>query len=108
MMPSSVPSSPSARSVPALLRSEIGLLRSLRERCGRWVVPELLGRIDRALQVADCPSCAEAQADGVPCASPSRECEQCCHSLDWVRSLRQELEAAVERGSTSRADDGEI
>jgi hypothetical protein len=35
------------------------------------------------------PGCAEMQADGVPCASPSADCEQCQKVRSLLESLRR-------------------
>jgi len=34
------------------------------------------------------PKCAEMQADGVPCASPAADCEQCLKVQDLLKTLR--------------------
>ncbi len=35
------------------------------------------------------PKCAEMQADGVPCASPTADCEQCVKVRGLLTTLRQ-------------------
>ena len=96
-----------ARSIPAQLRDEVDRLRTLRRRIDPAGNSDLLGRIDGAIEAGECPTCAESQADGVPCATADRDCERCGEALAWVRSLRGEIEGIVETRSAAR-DDGEI
>ncbi|MGD1146320.1 MAG: hypothetical protein ABR961_00040 [Thermoanaerobaculaceae bacterium] len=35
------------------------------------------------------PRCAEMQADGVPCSSPTADCEQCLKVQQLLKTLRQ-------------------
>lgn len=37
------------------------------------------------------PRCAEVQADGIPCDSPERDCEQCMRVEEMLRTLRSAL-----------------
>lgn len=48
------------------------------------------------------PRCAEVQADGVPCDTPSRDCEQCLH-VDWMlETLRRRTLEGVEHPGAVR------
>jgi len=98
---------PASRSVTALLEEEVHRLRFLRRRTDPSLHADLSRRIDRAIQAAECPSCAESQPDGVPCATPARSCDACATALEWVRAQRLEIETLVERAGAA-LDDGEI
>jgi hypothetical protein len=76
-----------AREVEALRRLQALLTGGDRAR--------LQGEVRRALEVGACPRCAETQADGAPCASPSTACDDCVRALDWIRDLRVEIERAL-------------
>ena len=77
------------------LRRESEALRSMSNRLAAGADPALRSRVDRALAISACPRCAEAQADGVPCAGTGASCADCVRALDWIRSLRLELERAL-------------
>lgn len=47
---------------------------------------------ERVLALGVC--CAEAQADGVPCAEPGRDCLRCGRAIPARRLARRLLEAA--------------
>jgi len=85
-----------------MLRAEIDSLRELQEHLPIEIDPDLKRRLDRALEMAACPVCAEAQADGVPCVSPSRACDHCTRALESVRSVREGLEADAARRAQER------
>lgn len=108
MMTAPLPMSPSGRSIPALLRAEAVQLQALKNRFRTRIDRILLGRVDRAIQAAVCPTCAESQADGVPCASPVKSCDRCANALEWVRSLRIELEQVLATKLVHTKDDWEI
>ena len=80
------------------LRHETETLRSLSTRLEAGGDPALRSRVHRALEIADCPRCSDVQADGVPCAGTSSACLDCAQALDWVRSLRLELERVLDVG----------
>jgi hypothetical protein len=84
-----------AASVPMRIEKEVGLLRLLRTRLWLGRHAALIGRIERALDLAACPTCAEAQADGVPCEGADSPCDRCARALVHICSLRAELEQAV-------------
>jgi hypothetical protein len=44
--------------------------------------------LDRLLEVACEPRCAEAQADGVPCASVGGSCDTCGRFVGFMASIR--------------------
>jgi hypothetical protein len=44
--------------------------------------------LDRLLEVACEPRCAEAQADGVPCSTAGGSCETCARFVAFVASIR--------------------
>ncbi len=51
---------------------------------------DLMGEMMTALlEYVREPRCAEMQADGVPCASPTADCEQCLKVSGLLRTLRQ-------------------
>jgi len=53
---------------------------------------DLLGQvIDRLIETVREPSCPEMQADGVPCTSPSADCEQCRMLRAVLGSLEERL-----------------
>lgn len=79
----------------AALAREVEGLRQLAGRLSGTGLLRLQGEVRRALDVADCPRCAEVQADGVPCALPSTACDECARALDWIRGLRVEVERAL-------------
>ncbi|MFI5182494.1 MAG: hypothetical protein ACHQPI_13995 [Thermoanaerobaculia bacterium] len=52
------------------------------------------------LELARDPRCPEVQADGVPCDTPSRSCDQCLHVEEMLETLRRRaLEAAPHPGA---------
>ena len=53
---------------------------------------------DRVLALGVC--CAEAQADGVPCAEPGRDCLRCGRAMPARRLARRLAEAARESRRT--------
>jgi hypothetical protein len=83
--------------IPTQLSHEVERLTQLRTRLWHSSHDDLRLRIERAIELAECPSCPEFQADGVPCAEPTTQCERCARALTWVRTLRCELERAVDR-----------
>ncbi len=48
------------------------------------------------LDLAQEPRCPEAQADGVPCDTPSRCCDQCLHVEEMLETLRRRTLETVE------------
>jgi hypothetical protein len=91
-----------------MLRAEVNLLDALRRRYRSVLGEELAARLERVLALASCPTCAESQADGVPCPSPERACDHCARALQWVRDLRKEIESAAVARQARRGDDWEI
>jgi hypothetical protein len=77
------------------LRRESEALLSLSTRLEAGGDPALRSRVHQALEIANCPRCSEVQADGVPCAGTGASCAECVRALDWVRSLRLELERVL-------------
>jgi hypothetical protein len=47
------------------------------------------------------PRCAESQADGVPCDTPSGSCEQCLHVDGMLDALRERTAQARGLAGTS-------
>jgi hypothetical protein len=101
------PNNPTSRSLTALLGDEVDRLRLLKRRTDPRAHAELARRIERAIQAAECPTCAESQPDGVPCATPARSCDACATALEWVRAQRLEIEELTRRRGDA-ADDEEI
>lgn len=85
-----------SESVPRLIQQELGRLRLLRTRLWLDAHARLIRRVDEAIASALCPTCAEAQADGVPCEAATGACDHCARALVRIRLLRCELERAVE------------
>lgn len=103
-MPIRTEPAPSARSIHTMLRAELDRLEALGKETSIRTDPDLKRRLDLALKAAFCPVCAEAQADGVPCASPGKACDQCARALDSLRTFRADIEAeAARRGADLRA-----
>ena len=61
-----------------------------------------LALFDAVLELASEPRCAEAQADGVPCDTPSRSCDQCLHLEDMLEALRRRALEAVDHPGAVR------
>lgn len=83
-----------ASSLQSRITGELDQIRTLKSRLSVRLNTGLLRRADLALMSADCPSCGEAQPDGIPCPSPSSVCDACIKSLEHLRALRLEMEAA--------------
>ena len=79
------------------LRREADTLRLLADHVAAKGDPALQARVRAALEAGACPRCAEAQADGVPCAGTVSSCDRCVRALDWVRNLRLDLERTLAR-----------
>ena len=91
-----MPKSPvPSRLVPPLLDQEIRFLRMLRTRLWLGTHEELVAQVQQALELAECPTCAEAQADGVPCEKADTSCERCVRAFLHIRAVRTRLEQAV-------------
>ena len=59
-----------------------------------------LALFNAVLEFSREPRCPEAQADGVPCDTPSRSCDQCLHLEEMLETLRRRtFEAAPHPGS---------
>ncbi len=57
---------------------------------------DLMGEMVTALlEYVREPKCAEMQADGVPCASPTADCEQCQKVRQLLVTLRQGIAQAA-------------
>jgi hypothetical protein len=81
-------------SLQDLIAGELERIRVLKARPSIRLDPDLLRRAEMALENADCPSCGEAQADGIPCPSPASMCDACVRSLEHLQALRTEMEGA--------------
>ena len=75
----------------ALTMEERRLVLALREippsplrECFATLVSELIDFVSR-------PSCAEMQADGVPCPSAESSCDECRRLTDILEGLRRRL-----------------
>lgn len=56
---------------------------------------DLTGAIlDELLEFVREPKCAELQADGAPCATPTADCEQCAKLREVLDHLRRRIAAA--------------
>ncbi len=55
-----------------------------------------LALFNAVLVLAREPRCAEVQADGVPCSTPSQSCDQCLHLDEMLDLLRRRAFEAVE------------
>jgi hypothetical protein len=56
---------------------------------------DLLGQVlARLVEFVRDPSCPEMQADGVPCSSPTSDCEQCRKLKEVLETLRDRFPAA--------------
>jgi hypothetical protein len=88
---------PAPRSIDAMLRKEVEILEALGRQDSVREDPALRRRLEQAVKATFCPTCAESQADGVPCANAGKPCDQCVRSLESVRLIRSEIQEAVER-----------
>ncbi len=60
-----------------------------------------LALFNAVLEFAREPRCPEVQADGVPCETPSRSCDQCLHVEELLEILRRRaFEVAPQPGSS--------
>jgi hypothetical protein len=50
--------------------------------------------VTRLVDFATNPGCPEMQADGVPCSSPTADCEQCRQLKEVLVSLRERFPVA--------------
>lgn len=77
-----------------LSRNELRILSSIREvqdsQLGELLEQFLLELTDFVRE----PRCPEFQADGVPCATPETDCEQCLKVQDLLSLLRSTLPKA--------------
>ena len=77
--------------VTAEERRIISALRDLPESPLKQLVGEVVsGLVDFVRE----PRCAEMQADGVPCAVPDADCEQCRKLRQMLETLRAQLRSA--------------
>ncbi len=72
-------------------RRIVAALRDLPPGQARDLLDEIL---DQLLTFARDPHCAEMQADGVPCASPSSDCEECARLKEILAGLRRAFAGA--------------
>jgi hypothetical protein len=84
----------------ALTPAEWRLVSSLREIPSSVLKEKALELFEAVVDFAREPRCAEVQADGVPCETPSVACEQCLH-VDWMLDAlrRRTLESAGASGA---------
>ncbi|MBI3447922.1 MAG: hypothetical protein HY049_03245 [Acidobacteria bacterium] len=59
-------------------------------------------RVRLAVASASGPTCADAQADGVPCATLGGECDRCDRALAFIREVHAEIEAESQRRDADR------
>jgi len=64
----------------------IAALRDLPPGEARDLLDEVL---DQLVTFVQDPHCTEMQADGVPCASPNSDCEQCARLKEILAGLRR-------------------
>jgi hypothetical protein len=79
------------RGAAALRRAEEELVRTLREIPEGPLKRELIEVMQELADLVRSPSCPEAQADGVPCATAATACEDCQHVVEILASLRLAL-----------------
>lgn len=80
----------------ALTPAEWRLVSGLREIPSSLLKEKALELFAAVVDFAREPRCAEVQADGVPCDTPSAVCEQCLH-VDWMLdALRRRTRESVE------------
>jgi hypothetical protein len=77
-----------------LTAQEWRLVASLREIPTSPLRDLLTDLVQREVELVRDPSCAEAQADGVPCASVEVECADCRRVAEVLEGLRKRLRAA--------------
>ena len=65
-------------------------------------------RVSLAIQVAASPTCPESQGDGVPCSSAHSSCDHCIKALEFIETVRAEVEMALREEPGPRADPDEI
>ena len=70
-----------------LTAREWRLVTTLRAIPDAPVKERALARVEKLLAFAASPCCAEAQADGVPCATPDGRCERCGKALELVDAV---------------------
>ena len=86
----------------ALTPAEWRLVSGLRAVPSSLLKEKSLELFAAVLDFAREPRCPEVQADGVPCDSPSRDCEQCLH-VDWMlETLRRRTLESVEHPGAVR------
>jgi hypothetical protein len=61
-----------------------------------------LALFNAVLELAREPRCREAQADGVPCDTPSQSCDQCLHLDEMLDLLRRRAFEVVEHPGAVR------
>ncbi len=72
----------------ALTAAEWRLIAGLRAVPSSALKEKALRLFAAVVDFASEPRCAEAQADGVPCETPSTSCEQCLHVDGMLDALR--------------------
>ncbi|HQR45734.1 MAG TPA: hypothetical protein PK598_06930 [Thermoanaerobaculia bacterium] len=72
----------------ALTPAEWRLVSSLREIPSSALKEKALELFAAVVDFARDPRCAEVQADGVPCETPSVACDQCLH-VDRILDVRR-------------------
>jgi hypothetical protein len=77
--------------VAGLSGEEETLVTRLREIPDGVARSELVRLVRRLLDFVRDPRCPESQADGVPCACVSGDCEQCQQVAVVLRRLHQQL-----------------
>jgi hypothetical protein len=76
---------------------ELALLERLRDVPAGSGRDALLALISDLLEFARDPRCAEAQADGVPCARVDGACEECLHATGILKALRPLFRTTLSR-----------
>ena len=67
----------------------IAALRDIPQGQLKTLLEELLQRLVEFVRE---PTCPDVQADGVPCASPAADCEQCVRVRGVLELLRRDLQ----------------
>lgn len=76
-------------------RKHLAELQEIRRNLPPDAANMIKRRLNLAIQVASSPTCPESQADGVPCGSATSSCEQCGRALEFIETVRSELETAL-------------
>lgn len=74
--------------------AELRLLTTLRDMEESPLKDRVHRLLEDLLAFARNPRCAELQADGVPCANPAADCDQCKVVLEMLETMGRRLPRA--------------